>query len=288
MLLPDSLKSDVEQAADITISSAGSIGGGSINQAAKIETEAGQTYFLKWNASAPADMFWKEKQGLELLASAETGLRIPSVRALNDSGRNDFLLIDFIQKRSGSSSSNQKFGRQLASLHQVKAENYGLDYDNYIGRLPQSNARYDNWIDFFINERLQPQLKQALDKGKISQSVSNNFQQLYKKLPELLPEEPPSLLHGDLWSGNYFYDEAGAAAIFDPAVYYGNREIEIAFTHLFGGFSSAFYAAYQEAFPLKPNFNKRKDIYNLYPLLVHTNMFGGHYGRQVASLVKRF
>lgn len=287
-MIPNTVKNELEQTADIAIKNTHSVGGGSINQAAKIQTEDGKTYFLKWNSTTPADMFPKEKRGLELLASAETGLRIPSVIALNSSGDTDFLLIEFIKEEKAQASSGQKFGRQLAALHQTTADKYGLDHDNYIGRLPQSNTKNGSWVDFFITERLQPRLKQAVDQGRLGRNDSEHFKSLYKKLPELLPEEPPSLLHGDLWGGNYFYDEDGNAAIFDPAVYYGNREIEMAFTHLFGGFSSDFYEAYNEALPLEPNFNQRKAIYNLYPLLVHTNMFGGHYGRQVSSIVNQF
>ena len=111
---------------------------------------------------------------------------------------------------------------------------------------------------------------------------------MYKQLPDIFPDEPPSLLHGDLWGGNYFYDTEGKATIYDPAVYYGHREIELAFTHLFGGFSGSFYRSYENAYPLEENFSGRKDIYNLYPLLVHTNLFGGSYGRQVESIAGRF
>ncbi len=287
-MIQEAVKSEIEKVLDEEIIASNSVGGGSINEAAKINTVSGKAFFLKWNGSAPVDMFPKEKRGLELLASAKTGLRVPQVVVTGTAGEADFIFIEFINKGSGNHRSAQKFGRQLAALHKVTNIQYGLDYDNYIGRLSQSNNKHENWIEFFIEERLQPQLKQAINSGKLDEGILKKFRRLYKRLPDMLPEEPASLLHGDLWSGNYFFDEEGNAAIFDPAVYYGNREIEIAFTHLFGGFSSAFYDAYQETFPLEPNFNKRKDIYNLYPLLVHTNMFGGHYGRQVASIVKQF
>ncbi len=283
-MLPETIKNSVEKLLDVEILESNAIGGGSINQAVKIETGDKRQFFLKWNASAPPDMFPKEKKGLELLASAETELRIPKVIVKTT----EFLLIEFIEEGRSNSKSGQQFGQALAALHEVTAEQYGLEYDNYIGRLSQSNDRHEKWIDFFIEERLEPQIEQAVNSGELESKTFNHSQKLYKKLPGLLPEEPPSLLHGDLWGGNYFYDEEGRAVVFDPAVYYGNREIEIAFTHLFDGFSSDFYEAYEQAFPLQPNFNERKDIYNLYPLLVHTNMFGGHYGRQVESIVERF
>src|SRR5699024_10568016 len=169
-------------------------------------------------------------------------------------------LIEFIEEQKKGGDASAMFGRQLAALHQTTADRYGLEYDNYIGRLKQPNTQCCHWVDFFIEYRLQFQLKQAVEAGKLNKNTVNRFDRLYRKLPDILPDEPPSLLHGDLWSGNYFFDQDGRVAIFDPAVYYGNREIEIAFTGLFGGFSDMFYDAYQEAFPLEPAFNKRKDI----------------------------
>lgn len=288
-MINESLQERIEELIDSKITAANTVSGGSINRAAKIETDDKNTYFLKWNGSAPDDMFPKEKRGLELLASSDSGLKVPDVISSGtDSDGINFLLIEFIQEGSPHKNSAENFGRRLAKLHKNRAGNYGLDYDNYIGRLVQKNSRHDEWIDFFIEQRLAPQLKQAIDQGKLPVAVSKNFQRLYDKLPELLPEEPASLLHGDLWGGNYFFDGEGEPVIYDPAVYYGNREIELAFTHLFGGFTADFYSAYNQSFPLQPNFEERKDIYNLYPLLVHTNMFGGSYGRQVEGIVQQF
>lgn len=287
-MLPKPLKKEAEKLLETEVSSSQSIGGGSINRASKITTIKGKLYFIKWNQSAPADMFAKEKRGLNLLASAKTALRIPDAVNTGWSDGTYYILMEFIEEKTGGEEASEKFGKELAKLHKITAEQFGLKYDNYIGRLVQPNHQTDNWIDFFIEHRLKIQLKQAVDAGKLQNKTVKNFNELYKKLSDLLPEEPASLLHGDLWGGNYFFDIEGQAAIFDPAVYYGNREIEIAFTHLFGGFSLAFYEAYNQTFPLQPNFRKRKDIYNLYPLLVHTNMFGGHYGRQVEGILKRF
>lgn len=288
-MLPESLQNRIENLIDTSVATAISVGGGSINQAVKIETADQLTFFLKWNTSAPKDMFPKEKRGLELLAAAGSGIRIPKIitaERINDNI--DFLLIDFIQEGSRQSNSAEQFGRELAKQHKITADRHGLDYDNYIGRLPQSNEWHNNWIDFFIEERLKPQLKSAIDEGRLDNNISSNFQRLYKKLQALLSEEPASLLHGDLWGGNYFFDTDGEPVIYDPAVYFGNREIELAFTHLFGGFFAAFYDAYQQVFPLEPGFEQRKDIYNLYPLLVHTNLFGGSYVRQVENILKQF
>ncbi|HLR76273.1 MAG TPA: fructosamine kinase family protein [Balneolaceae bacterium] len=287
-MIPDPIQIEIEKQLGDEIKSANSVSGGSINQAAKVEMRGGRDFFLKWNKAAPDDMFPKEKKGLELLKSAGAGLHIPNVLAVGKAEGTAFILIEFIEEQRGGKDSSAKFGKQLAELHQVTAHNYGLEYDNYIGRLKQPNNKKADWVDFFIEYRLEVQLKQAVDAGKLENGTVKQFNRLYKKLPDMLPEEPASLLHGDLWGGNYFFDQEGRAAIFDPAVYYGNREIEIAFTYLFGGFSGAFYDAYQEVFPLQPKFNERKSIYNLYPLLVHTNMFGGHYGRQVEQTAARY
>jgi fructosamine-3-kinase len=288
-MISDSLRQNIRDLLGQHIENIQSVSGGSINQAAKITTADEQEFFLKWNNSAPKDMFAKEQKGLELLAQTDSGLQLPVVIGVGstDAGT-DFILMTFIIEGNPHSDAHVAFGRQLAALHKNTADQYGLDHHNYIGKLPQSNTRHQKWADFFINERLQPQLRMAVDGGKLSSAISGNFKKLYKQLPNMLTDEPPGLLHGDLWGGNYFFDADGEPAIYDPAVYYGNREIELAFTHLFGGFSTTFYDAYNEAWPLQPSFANRKDIYNLYPLLVHTNLFGGSYARQVENIVQRF
>lgn len=288
-MIPEQLHQKVELLLGKPVHQLRSVSGGSINHAATIITEDNQTYFLKWNSSAASDMFAKEEKGLQLLRSADCNLRIPEVTGSGSTEEEtDFLVIEYIREGSADSHSSEVFGKELASLHRHTAKEYGLDHDNYIGKLPQSNTKHKDWIDFFIAERLQPQLQQALDAGKLSVQTETHFQNLFKKLPGILTDEPASLLHGDLWGGNYFFDTNGQPVVYDPAVYYGNREIEIAFTHLFGGFSSGFYRSYNEKFPLQPEFSERKDIYNLYPLLVHTNLFGASYARQVQSIVKQF
>ncbi len=288
-MIPDSVTQQIQQSLGSNIESSQSVSGGSINRAAKVTLSDGRTCFLKWNTTADPHMFEVEEKGLELLKSANTSLRVPDVFATGktetDTG---YLLQEFITEGRSEPTSAQEFGQALATMHQHHEDRYGLDHDNYIGKLPQSNDWHDNWIDFFVEERMQPQLKMATDAGKLGSSTVARFESMYKQLPDIFPEEPPSLLHGDLWGGNYFFDETGQATIYDPAVYYGHREIELAFTHLFGGFPRAFYDSYEEAYPLESGFSQRKDVYNLYPLLVHTNLFGGSYARQVEGIVKQF
>jgi len=288
-MIPDSVTQQIQQSLGSNIESSQSVSGGSINRAAKVTLSDGRTCFLKWNTTADPHMFEVEEKGLELLKSANTSLRVPDVFATGktetDTG---YLLQEFITEGRSEPTSAQEFGQALATMHQHHEDRYGLDHDNYIGKLPQSNDWHDNWIDFFVEERMQPQLKMATDAGKLGSSTVARFESMYKQLPDIFPEEPPSLLHGDLWGGNYFFDETGQATIYDPAVYYGHREIELGFTHLFGGFPRAFYDSYEEAYPLESGFSQRKDVYNLYPLLVHTNLFGGSYARQVEGIVKQF
>jgi fructosamine-3-kinase len=288
-MVPDSVERQIQKSIGHTIESSQSVSGGSINRAAKVVLSDGRTCFLKWNASADPNMFVVEEKGLKLLASADASLRVPGVYAIGQTkSGTGFLLEEFVAEGRSQPTSAKQFGQALAALHNHHEERFGLDHDNYIGKLPQSNSWHDQWVDFFVEERIQPQLKMATDSSKLGSSTVKHFESMYKKLSDIFPDEPPSLLHGDLWGGNYFFDEHGQATIYDPAVYYGNREIELAFTHLFGGFPSAFYDAYKESYPLESKFAQRKDLYNLYPLLVHTNLFGGSYARQVQGIVKRF
>ena len=288
-MLPDSLRSEIADKLDYKISSVSRVSGGSINEAAKLDIEEVGPAFLKWNRTADPDMFEKEVSGLNLLRDAETGLRVPEVLLQGTvNGSTGYLLLEYIEDGRPGNRSAQDFGEQLAALHDHRGESFGLDEDNYIGRLPQSNNRHSDWINFFIDERMEPQLQMAMKSGKFGSTITGAFNNMYRKLDEIFPKDRPSLLHGDLWGGNFFYDTEGTAVIYDPAVYYGHREIELAFTHLFGGFSSAFYEAYNKALPLEPGFKQRKDIYNLYPLLVHTNLFGGSYARQVEGIVTQF
>jgi protein-ribulosamine 3-kinase len=263
------------------------VGGGCINHGGKLETSSG-TFFLKWNdALKYRDMLALEVRGLNLLQSKQT-IRIPSVI---DSGEEDgfqFLLMRFIEQGRRSAHYWENFGSQLASLHSNSFNVYGLDHDNYIGSLHQANHTNASWTDFFIHNRLQAQLDLAASRTRVPSSVQKKFEKLFLKLPSLLPNEKPSLLHGDLWSGNILIDESGEPCLIDPATYYGHREVDLSMTQLFGGFDNQYFKAYQETWPLMPGFEERFDLYNLYPLLVHVNLFGPSYLGQVDSILNRF
>ncbi|HEY8401401.1 MAG TPA: fructosamine kinase family protein [Cytophagaceae bacterium] len=260
------------------------LSGGCISSAFKVSVP-GAEYFIKVNAENKG-LFAAESEGLRLLKDTHT-VNVPEVIASGIWGDYGFLILELIHSGRPASQFWDKFAEGLASLHKNTSDYYGLSSDNYIGALPQINSPGNNWIEFFITHRLEYQLKMAMDAGKIPKSVCDDFQLLYKKLPDLLVLEPPALIHGDLWSGNFIVNSKGEAALIDPAVYYAHREIEIAFTTLFGGFDSRFYSVYQEVFPFQPGFEDRIDIYNLYPLLVHVNLFGGSYLGSVKSILKR-
>ena len=213
---------------------------------------------------------------------------IPEVFGSGKVDQHVFLVMEWIEKGPPHGSFWQDFGEKLADQHQQTQNQYGLEYDNHIGRLPQSNTTHVSWYEFFIEERLKPQISLAKQHRLIDSSLIGKFESLFNKLGYLVPPEPPALLHGDLWNGNFICGEDGSPYIFDPAVYYGHRETELAFTHLFGGFDRKFYHAYQQAFPLSPGFDNRIDIHNLYPLLVHVNLFGTSYLSGIKSTLRRF
>ena len=286
-MIPTKLSNHLAEALNLEIIKSQSVSGGSINRAAKITTNRGDM-LLKWNTNAPDDFFEKEADGLKRLATARTALRIPDVISSGKpvNSRPGFLLMEFIDE--GRSGNSFAFGQNLAKLHQTDIDQFGLDTDNYIGSLPQSNRRHDNWITFFTEERINPQIQMAVDSGKLSRGILQNWDQLSRKLNEIFPPTKPSLLHGDLWSGNYLFDSSGSGVLIDPAVYYGHPEMDLAFTKMFGGFSSEFYKGYKSELPLEPGFSERIPIYNLYPLLVHVNLFGGHYTSQFHSTLRKF
>lgn len=271
---------------DQQVKSIQSVSGGCINSSFHIQTES-NSYFIKCNDAAKFDMFEKEVLGLQLLSKSES-LKTPSIHGSGTIDDQAYLILEWIDSSEESSIFWRNFGRQLAIQHRQSSKQFGSDHDNYIGSLPQSNKYHDNWIDFFIQERINPQLKLALESKRIELRLLNQFDILFKKLPELVPEEPQALLHGDLWNGNFICSNNHIPVEFDPAVYYGHRETELAFTTLFGGFDPLFYSSYQEEFPLERNFKSRIEIHNLYPLLVHVNLFGSSYLSGINETLKRF
>ena len=253
------------------------VGGGCINHAARLEDSAGNKWFVKWQEGEEAlPIFTAEQKGLALLHQHFAG-HVPEAIANGSTQGNSWLLMTLVESGPQQADFWEQFGQQLAALHQHSAAAFGLDHDNYIGSLPQYNTWKPTWADFFIEQRLLPQLAFAERRHLIDTSLRKDFDGLFKKLPDLMPDEPPALLHGDLWSGNFMREPGGEPCLIDPAVYYGHREMEIAFTRLFGGFDDTLYQVYQECHPLEKGFEQRRDLCNLYPLLVHLNLFGTSY-----------
>ncbi len=283
--LPDSLKGQAERLLNSRIMAFRPAAGGCISNGGELITLNG-SYFIKWNDTIryPA-MFQAEAGGLRLLA-AHGRLRVPKVIGVVELADFQAIVLEFITSAHRADNFWEQLAEGLAALHRNSAELFGLDEDNYIGSLKQINTPHQSWVDFFVEQRLETQLALACEHGLADNNLQKKFQLLYRKLPELLPDEPPALLHGDLWIGNVMTDEQGNPCLIDPAVYYGHREAELAFTRLFGGFDDAFYRAYHHAFPLQPGFETRVTIYNLHPLLVHANLFGGGYIQQVEHLIK--
>ena len=267
------------------------ISGGNINTSAQVFSSEG-VFFVKWNQLEPAtdsqpDLFAAEAKGLELLRQTDT-LHIPNVIGHGRHLEKAYLILDYVDPGTPDKAYWETLGQSLAALHSHTQPMFGLNFKNYIGTLTQTNTPTANGYDFFFEHRLLPQAGLALYKGLLTKSTYDALFRLRERLPDLLPNERPALLHGDLWSGNVLVTEAGQPALIDPAVYYGFREAELAFTKLFAGFDDRFYDAYHETFPLQDGFSERIAIYNLYPLLVHVNLFGSGYVSGVERVLKQF
>ncbi len=286
-MLSSNLQTQLEKHLQSPILHIQTVGGGDINEARRLDTEQGY-FFVKLNDSPIAlDMFEKEAKGLQLLAKPNF-FKVPKVIATGKVNNKAYLLMEHIDKGLRNKDFWQNFGTALANLHRQTQTDFGLDHDNYIGILPQYNQPQKTWTTFYSNQRLQPQLKLALQQGSMNDDDEKAFQRLYTRLSELCPDEVPALTHGDLWSGNFMSASPNMPVLIDPAIAYTHREMDLAMTRLFGGFDSMFYQAYDEAFPLAKGFEQRLEIYQLYYLMVHVNLFGGSYVQSVRQIIRRF
>ena len=261
-----------------------SIGGGSINTAYKLQS-TDSALFIKLNKPSLVSMFEAEALGLQELRALGC-VRVPEVICCGQADGHSYIAMEFITLGSFRGHAPQRLGQQLAHLHQQPQAYFGWHIDNTIGSTPQHNDREHDWPTFWQQQRLAKQLTFAANNGA-GGSLQKKGQKLLENLAVFFDGYTPipSLLHGDLWSGNAAADEQGNPVMFDPASYYGDRETDIAMTELFGGFNTDFYSAYQAEYPLDSGYKVRKTLYNLYHILNHFNLFGGGYQSQAESMI---
>ena len=285
----DALLNAVQARVGCTIVVADRVGGGDINDAYRAQLSDGRALFIKTHARPPRGMFGREAEGLRWLGEARA-LRIPNVIAHSDGERGEpaFLALEWIESAPRARDHDERLGRGLAALHRHAAHGFGLACDNFIAVLPQQNDPEPDWPTFYAQRRLLPQLALAISRGHATHAMRSGIERMCPRLPELCgAPEAPARVHGDLWAGNAIADERGEPVLIDPAVYGGHREIDLAMMRLFGGFSARCFAAYTEAYPLAPGHEERVGLYQLYPLLVHVNLFGGSYVASVERVLRQ-
>lgn len=273
---------------DLIIANKQSVGGGCISNSIKLSTNQGE-FFLKWNNSCPDDLFVREAESLKELALAEQqDLLIPKVileKAADDLP--GYLLLEYLPS-GHSSGEDQKLGVGLAKLHRKTSASFGFHHDNYCGSTSQNNVWNTSWIEFFGQQRILYLVEEIGKTRSLSSAEKDTYFKLVDRLPDLIPDQPEaSLIHGDLWSGNYLYTAKGPALI-DPASYYAHREMELSIMTMFGGFSRASWSAYQNDYPLEPGWEDRVQLYQIYHILNHYYLFGGSYGSQALRIAKNY
>lgn len=261
--------------------------GGDINRAYKIQYR-NAAFFLKVNDNAACPlMFQREADGLAAIKKYSNCI-VPDVIQTGVAGDQQYLLLQWIERAAPAKDYYSSLGKSLAEMHSQSQTQSGWPVDNYIGSLPQHNTITDDWCSFYANHRIAPLVKRLTTTGQFNSKQLGHAERLYTKLSQYFPNEKPAFLHGDLWGGNHFPNEKGLPVLIDPAVYCGHREMDIGMTALFGGFGSNFYEAYHYYYPLESGWQQRLQLTQLYPVLVHAVLFGGHYIAQAASVLATF
>jgi protein-ribulosamine 3-kinase len=279
------VRSAIGESMGSPVTRADPVSGGDINQAFRVDLADGRRVFVKTNPSADPEMFPAEAQGLDWLRQA-AAVAVPEVLAVSGHQGARFLVLEWLESGRPRASFDEELGRGLAALHRAGAPVFGLERDNFIGRLPQSNAHQSSWAAFLAEERLLPMARLA--SHWLGRDTSSAIERLCTRLDTLMPAEAPARLHGDLWGGNLHVTATGAPCLIDPAVYGGHREMDLGMMRLFGGFSERVFDAYHEAFPLQPGQRERVELCQLYPLLVHVNLFGESYVSAVRRALARY
>lgn len=263
------------------------ISGGDISSAYLLQTET-KKYFLKVNSKPFASaMFHAEQKGLQAIGKTQT-IAVPHVHLVDSAGGKLFLLMDFVEAKRPDAADFRRFGEQLAQLHQCAQSNFGFLSDNFIGSLPQSNHPHTDWAVFYWYERIFPQLKMACDRQLLNTKEIPTHENALPVFNEIFGNVNPSLLHGDLWAGNYLISTDRTPYLIDPATYCGHAMVDIAMSRLFGGFGPSFYDAYHGIIPKTGNYQQQIELYQLYYLLVHLNLFGKGYYSGVLSILQRY
>ncbi|SKB75438.1 hypothetical protein SAMN05660776_2842 [Salegentibacter holothuriorum] len=235
------------------------------------------------NAEKFPGMFAAEKAGLEALHKPKV-IDVPNVLGMGEIENTSYLLLEYKESAAKSSTFWKDFGKQMAALHKITSEEFGFHQDNYIGSLPQKNKSTKSAVDFYISQRLEPQFKLAKDTG-YDLGVTKSF---FRNISEIIPDEKPALIHGDLWGGNYLVNGNGDPCLIDPATAFAPREMDLSMMQLFGGFDKELFKIYEKEFPLESGFEERIPLWQLYYLLVHLNLFGAGYKPQVTSIIKQY
>ncbi|HEX2609278.1 MAG TPA: fructosamine kinase family protein [Flavisolibacter sp.] len=285
MTIPPSIRSIVEQKIKSSFKES-VVGGGSINEAFRLDTGA-RSYFLKVNSAVKfPQLFRKEADGLAAIRQTGT-IRVPDVYECFTIDDRQALLMEWIEPGERTPSFWKLFGEQLAALHRHTDTAFGFLEDNYMGSVVQDNSRARDWNEFFIENRLEPLLYSCLEKGLLNQEHLRSFERLFTKLPDIFETIPtPTLVHGDLWSGNFVCDAQSRPVLIDPAVYYGHPAVDLGLTRLFSGFAPDFYEAYRHHSPATTDYAALSDVCNLYPLLLHLLLFGSSYLPRIESILR--
>lgn len=272
---------------NVRIHEARALSGGCIHHTSLLRTSVGEVC-LKYNTDSEAGrMFRAEARDLQLL-NGQSALNVPGVIDQASFSGGEYLVMEYLAPGQKADTFWEHFGHGLAELHQRSNERFGLDYPNNIGALPQDNTPDGRWGQFYIERRILPMVNRLIQAGRGEEQLLDMVEAMRASIDDRFPPTAPALLHGDLWSGNVITGPDGHAAIIDPAAYYGHPEMEIAFTRMFGGFHRRFYEAYAEVNPPEPGFDDRRDLYDLYPLLVHAVLFGGGYVQEAKNILQRY